>query len=431
MLEERCSEDAAFGLGINSHSQAPKGVRRRGIIFVNKYFYPDHSATSQILSDLAFYLAGSGYVVRVIASTQRYDEPQAGLPRTEERNGVFITRLGTTHFGRSSLVGRGVDYLSFYHAAWRSVLGCANPGDIVVAKTDPPLLGAALMGCAMRGVRLVNWLQDLYPEIAVQLRVPLIKGPVAESLMALRDRSLRLAAANVVVGEGMAEVLGARGISKDRVHVIYNWCDDEEIVPVPRNENPLRREWSLEDRFVVGYSGNLGRGHEFETALSAAECLRGGSRVIFLFIGGGHNFDELKKHVRERKLDHLFSFKQYQDKSTLRHSLGVPDVHWFSLKPELEGFMVPSKFYGIAAAGRPMIGVTAEDGELGRLIRLHQCGEVVEPGNGEQLAATLRRFSENERSGVAMGLNARRMLEVLFSRRRALERWHRLFQAMG
>jgi colanic acid biosynthesis glycosyl transferase WcaI len=432
MLRERYSGEITLRFDVNSRGQPSDQASDRSIIFANRYFYPDHSATSQMLSDLAFHLASSGRVVRVLASRQRYDDPQARLPHAESKSGVFINRLATTRFGRSALLGRGLDYLSFYGSAWHSVLAWAKPGDILVVKTDPPLLCVAGMQAAKHhGLHLVNWLQDLYPEVATQLGVPLVKGPIAQALMQLRDVALRSAKANVVVGECMAEILRSRGVASDRILVIPNWCDDEEIRPVPRHDNPLRRAWSLEDRFIVGYSGNLGRGHEFDTVLAAAECLRSDPRIVFLFIGGGSKFDELARRVRERKLDQLFRFLPYQERSALKHSLGVPDVHWISLMPELEGLMVPSKFYGIAAAGRPVIAVTAQDGELARLVRLHRCGIVVEPGNGEHLAAALRSFSADKCGLEDMGRRARTMLEAHFTRRQAFERWHRLFESLG
>ena len=431
-FRERYSGKSTLSFDVTPRSEPSDQASGTSIIFVNRYFYPDHSATSQLLSDLAFHLARSGHVVRVLASRQRYDNPHARLPRAESKSGVSIERLATTRFGRSVLLGRGFDYLSFYGSAWRSILAWAKPGDVLVVKTDPPLLCVAAMEAAKRrGLHMVNWLQDLYPEAATKLGVPFVKGPVAQALMQLRDVALRSAEANVVVGESMAEILRARGLASDRIHVIPNWCDDEEIRPVARHNNRLRREWSLEDRFVIGYSGNLGRGHEFDTVLAAAECLRSDPRIVFLFIGGGSKFDELARRVCERKLDHLFRFLPYQERSALKHSLGVPDLHWISLKPELEGLIVPSKFYGIAAAARPMIAVTAQDGELARLIRLHRCGEVVEPGNGEHLAATLRSFSADKCGLEEMGLRARTMLEAHFTRRQAFERWHRLFESLG
>jgi colanic acid biosynthesis glycosyl transferase WcaI len=396
---------------------------------MNRFFFPDHSATSQILTDLAFHLAGCGIDVRIVTSQQRYDDPHARLPEAESIGGVGIHRISTTRFGRAALIGRGFDYLSFYSSACRSVLAFAKPGDVLVAKTDPPLLCIAAMRAAKRrGLHLVNWLQDIYPELAAQLSVPFVRGPLGQGLLQLRDAALRAADVNVVVGERMAEIVRKRGIAPERIRVIPNWCDDEEIQPIAPIDNPLRREWGLGDRFVVGYSGNLGRGHEFETVLTAAERLRGDPLLNFLFIGGGNKFAELAHAVRERGLDHLFRFLPYQERKVLKLSLGAADVHLISLRPELEGLIVPSKLYGIAAAGRPIIAVTACDGEVARLVRQHDCGVVVAPGESELLAGTLRRLRADPGRLAEMGHNVRAMLDTHFTRRYALERWRSLLE---
>jgi glycosyl transferase family 1 len=119
---------------------------------------------------------------------------------------------------------------------------------------------------------------------------------------------------------------------------------------------------------VVGYSGNLGRAHEFDTILAAAMQLKNHPRIAFVCIGGGHSFDDLAHCVEKAGIGHLFRFFPYQDRSLLKYALGAADVHWISLKPQLEGLIVPSKFYGIAAAGRPIIAIAAKDGEIARLI---------------------------------------------------------------
>ncbi len=401
------------------------------IIFINRYFHPDHSATSQVLSDLAFHLAAVGYAVQVFTSRQLYDNPAAQLPETETVQGVAVRRLSSTRFGRSALLGRGVDYASFYRAVRRELMASARPGDIVVAKTDPPLLCLAVASAARcRDLLLVNWLQDLYPEVAMRLRVPLVAGPLGVGLRVLRDAALRRAAANVVVGGGMAAVLRRRNIAADRIEVIPNWCDDDDIRPVAHPDNELRREWGLADRFVVGYSGNLGRGHEFATLFEAALRLRDEPRIAFLFVGGGSRMDELRGAVTAHGLDASFRFLSYQDRARLRFSLGAADVHWLSLRPELEGLIVPSKFYGIAAAGRPIIAVTAGDGEIAGLVREHGCGVVVAPGDGAAFAAALREFAANPEMVAGMGARARAMLDAQFTRRQAFARWERLFDGL-
>ena len=331
------------------------------LFFLNRYFFPDHSATSQILSQLAFHLADSGHDVHVITSRQLYDDPVARLPVEETSRGVKIHRLVGTRLGRSGLLGRSADYLSFYISAWRFLIVGADQDDVLVTMTDPPLLSILGMHIARRrGVRVINWLQDIYPEVASELGIPFIRGPVSTILRAARDASLRAADANVVVGNLMAEKLKQLGVAPERIEVIPNWCNDESIVPIGAASNPLRTQWHLQDKFVVGYSGNLGRAHEFDTILAASEHFRNDPNIIFLFIGGGHRGDELARRVKAQELTHKFRFQPYQRDEDLKYSLSVPDVHWISLRPELEGLIVPSKVYGIAAAGRPIIAVTVE-----------------------------------------------------------------------
>jgi colanic acid biosynthesis glycosyl transferase WcaI len=402
------------------------------LIVLNRYFFPDHSATSQLLSDLMFYFASAGVEVHVITSRQLYDDPKQQLPASATERGVFIHRVSTTKFGRSGLPGRALDYLSFYYSAYNLMRNLIEPGDTVVAMTDPPLCSILAMRAAQKkGARLVNWLQDIYPEIAVELGVPLFKGPIANGVLYWRDRSLKFAAVNVVVGDGMAERLVKRGLTSLRIKVIHNWTNDTEIVPIPHEKNPLRKLWGLEDKFVVGYSGNLGRAHEFDTILAAGERLRDDHRIIFLFIGSGHNLDKLAKPVRSRGLDANFRFIPYQERAVLRYSLGVPDLHWLSLKPELEGLIVPSKFYGIAAAGRPLIAITAADGEIANLVRNHHCGRVIEPGDSEKLAGTILELSRTPDQLATMGRNARAMLDAQFTRRAALRQWSAALNEVG
>jgi glycosyltransferase involved in cell wall biosynthesis len=397
----------------------------RRLVFLNRFFFPDHSATSRLLTDLAFHLAARGLEIHVITSRQLYTSPGECLPAQEIVNGVRIHRVQSTGFGREALPGRVIDSATFYRSTRRRALSVARSGDVLVAMTDPPLLSFAAMRVARRtGAHLVNWLHDLYPEIAAQLRVPLMAGALGRSFAYFRDLSLQSAGANVVVGQLMAQRVKSRGIAAERVHLIPNWSDDEHISPVSHADNPLRRSWGLADKFVVGYSGNLGRAHEFETVLSAAERLRG-FPIVFLFVGGGHQFDRLAQRARQRELRN-FQFMPYQDAEALKYSLGVADIHIVSLRAELEGLSVPSKFYGVAAAGRPTVAIGSSDGEIARLVRQHASGLVIESGNGEKLAQELIVLMKEPQRTVEMGARARTMLDAHFARKHALARWQEL-----
>ena len=401
------------------------------LIFVNRFFAPDHSATSQILSDLAFDLADRGRDVHVVTSTQLYDDAKAALPVSEIIKGVHVHRVPSTGFGRNALLGRSIDYVSFYRSMWQCLVALAQQGDIIVAKTDPPLSSIVAMAAARRnGARLVNWLQDIYPETAVELGVPFMRGPLAASLTALRNRSLRRADATVVVGDLMARKVESLGAPAARVHVIPNWCNDEDIRPVTQSENSLRQSWGLAGQFVFGYSGNLGRAHEFQTLLEAAERLRNEPRFIFLMVGGGKRFEELAQAVKRQGLTRSFRFIPYQEQKMLSYSLAAADAHWLSLNPKLEGLIVPSKFYGIAAVGKPIIVIGDKYGEIARLVQQHGCGIVVAPGDAEALADALRLLSSAPETISEMGHRARLMLDGHFTRQQALQRWRGLFDRL-
>jgi colanic acid biosynthesis glycosyl transferase WcaI len=227
----------------------------------------------------------------------------------------------------------------------------------------------------------------------------------------------------------MANVVQQRGVHSSKIAIIHNWTDDQEILPVPHSSNHLRNEWGLENKFVVGYSGNLGRAHEFDTLLEAARQLHDREDIVFLFIGSGHHFARLRVLVDEFRIAKQFQFRPYQARKDLKNSLGVADVHWLSLRPELEGLIVPSKFYGIAAAGRPTIAVTAADGEIGRLVEEHQCGVQANPGDGGALAATIKRLADDTSKIDEMGRRARSLIDTTYSRVRAVDRWDELLRS--
>ena len=395
------------------------------IVFVNRFAHPDHSATSQVLSDLAAVMVERGLPVAMVASRQRYDDPAARLPARESWRGVEIHRIWTSQFGRGHLIGRALDYLTFYlslpAALWR-VLGS---GDVVVAKTDPPLVGLLVAVVAkLRGASLVNWLQDVFPEVAVSLGQPRLPKAMVRVLKWLRNRTLRQASMNVVIGSRMGEYLVSQGVDKSRVRVIPNWAHEEVIQPMPTGSSNLRRRQGLlQDDFVVAYSGNLGRAHDINTLYDAAEQLRTHADVVFLVIGGGYGYQRLRVRAEAAGL-HTMRFLPYQKLGDLSDSMAAADLHLVSLLPELEGLIVPSKFYGIAAASRAVGFIGDPDGELSRLIAEGECGFSISPGRGDLLAGAIEDLKSDPERCRDSGVRARVMLDRKLSRNSAHADWH-------
>jgi glycosyltransferase involved in cell wall biosynthesis len=400
------------------------------LVFVNRFFHPDNSATSQLLTDLAFALVKQGREVHVVCSRQLYDDPQARLPAEEIREGVQVHRAWSTRFGRASLTGRAVDYFSFYVGSAIEVWKLATPDTVVVAKTDPPLVGVpAAWICAWRGARLVNWLQDLFPEVASALGIAAVTGPLGHALCAMRDRSLRAASFNIVLGRRMANRVIRRGVPADRVRIIPNWSDAEAVMPLDRDRNPLIAEWNLGNRFVVMYSGNMGRAHEFDTMLAAAARLAATCpRVLFLFVGSGARKAEVEAAVRERGLPNV-QFRPYQARERLAASLSVGDIHLISLQPALEGLIVPSKFYGVLAAGRPTVFVGDPAGEVALLLSERHCGTTVSIGDGHRLAEVVAAYANDPGRVADEGARARCLLLERYTATRAIADWMDFLEA--
>ena len=403
---------------------APRKARKRKIIFVNRFAWPDHSATAQILTQVSEALANAGHDVHIIASRAHYSGGGAELPALETHAGVTIHRTWTSRFGRANLVGRALDYMSFYASSFFSVLRHAHGKDLVIAKTDPPLLGVTIgLAARLKGAARANWLQDLYPEVAAALDVSLAKGPIGQILKSLRNHSLRQSELVIAIGSRMKTRLISERIDSSRIVILPNFSRDDEISPEPDGTEELKQAWGFgEQDFIVGYSGNLGRAHDYETMLDAAGMLKDDRDTRFLFVGGGHANTLVGQEAQERGLDSLH-FQPYQPESRLGQSLSVPDVHWLSLKPELEGLIVPSKFYGIAAVARPVIMIGDPDGEIGQIVTQFECGAVFAPGESRELADYLTYLKQDPASRHRLGQNARAWLNKHASRHTVLNQW--------
>jgi len=398
----------------------------RRLIFVNRFFYPDHSATSQLLSDLAFHLSEAGFDVQILTSRQIYDDSSRDLPASESVRGVQVHRVWATRFGRGRLLPRAIDYLTFYLSATAKLAALADSSTVVIAETDPPLLSVpSALVARLRRAPVVNWTQDLFPEIAQSLGVPGV-SLLAPVLRRLRNLSLNLAQTNVVLGDSMALRMRAEGVALDKIDVIHNWSPVEMEPPSGQSvANPLREEWNLGQKFVVGYSGNFGRAHDFATVLDAAAALRDLRHIHFLFVGDGAQRPWVEARVASLELTEA-SLRPYQPLDQLALSLSVPDVHLVSLKPELEGLIVPSKFYSVLAAGRPVLFVGDPKGEIARRIEEAGCGRVFPVGAAAELAAAIRDLAGQPAQVAEMGERARALWASRFQRKHALATWQEL-----
>ena len=382
------------------------------VLLVNQYFHPDLAATAQIMTDLAVDLAARGAEVTAVTGRAPYVGNDRYGPR-EEFSGVHIRRPPTTSFGRGSIAGRMADYLSLY-AGTLAELALLPHQDVVVTLSTPPLI--SLVGAAhrfARGSRFIYWVQDLYPDVAVQLGVLGKNSPMTWAMERLSRASLRSADAIVALGDAMADRLVAKGADRGRVHVVHNWSNGE-VGSVPREKNWFLDKHGLRGKFVVLYSGNMGRGHEFETLLGAARELSAREDILFLFIGDGAKRGEVEAASRTLPNVRLLPYQKRED---LPYSLGAGDLFAITLSDGLDGLIVPSKLYGALAAGQPVLFIGPQNSETAQVVSEVRCGGTFAHGDAASVAKYIERLAAQPVEVRLMGERARRAFENQYDRR--------------
>ncbi|MCC7417785.1 MAG: glycosyltransferase family 4 protein [Acidobacteria bacterium] len=399
------------------------------ICFFNRSYWPDQAATGQLLAELAEDLVSRhGCEVTVVAgrAVAGRETVRARLRPVgrETHNGVRILRAGGTTLRPRRFAGRVANYLSYTASAALASLDIGRP-DVVVALTDPPVIGRVALWAARRaGARFVFLCEDVFPEVAA-----LIDGfrstAVDRTLDRINRRLLRDADAIVALGDRMRRrLIDEKGAAAERIQVIHNWADCDAIQPGSK-DNPFSRAHGLADRFVVMHSGNVGLSQNLEVVIDAADRLRAKERLVFAVVGDGARREHLERAAAARSLSNV-RFFPYQPKERLRDSFAAADLFLVSLKAGIEGYIVPSKVYGILAAGRPYVAAVDPACEAAQIARAFDCGVWAAPGEAGALAAAVAGLYDDPERAAAMGVRAR-SAAWQFDRRAAVAAYHDLF----
>ncbi len=413
------------------------------ILFVNQYYWPDYASTGQHLTDLAQHLAAHGHEVRVVCSRGRYGAGGSPAALREVHKGVEILRVPSTSLGRTSLLGRVVDYACFHaFAGLRTVL--SNWPDVVVTLTTPPVIGwCGALARRMRGIVHIHYVMDLHPDAEFELGMLRRDSLIGRLLEWCNAAPMRAAHANVVLGPCQAARVKNKGVRPDRIEEIPVWSDGHELAPIAKMDNPLAERLGWQDRFVVMYSGNAGLVHRFDELLEAARILnRQDPEVLFSFVGGGPRKAEIEEKVREFGLGNV-EFHDYFPREELRYSLQAADCHFMSLRPEHSGVAVPGKLYGILASGRPALFVGSPRSESAQTIERSQAGLVIAASglgrgtgaavesSGRKLADAIRHLKCEPKLRAEMGRRGREHFLSYHERDVCVGQWRNLIEAIA
>lgn len=395
---------------------------------VSELYYPEQSATGYFLTNIAEGLA-LHYPVNVICGQPTYSARGTRAPFRQSYHGVDIFRCWSTTFDKDILFGRVMNLVTLTVSVFLRAVRHLRAGDRVVVVTNPPSLPFLVsLACMFRRAHCILLIHDVYPDVLVATSMWRRTSPPIRFLDWLNVRLYQSMTWIIVLGRDMRKlVLQKLAPGDDRVTIIPNWGDVDQVVPLRKEDTRLIRDLGLGKKFVIQYSGNIGRTHGLESLIESALLLRDNQDIHFLFIGSGAKKPWLEKTVKERGLLNV-NVLPLQPRDELCQSLNSCDVAVISFVPGMAGVSVPSRMYNVLAAGKPIIAVADEESELALVVREEEIGWVVSPNQPDRIREAILQAKNQPETLQRMGQKAREIAEKKYSKPAVMEAYRDLMQ---
>lgn len=393
---------------------------KKKLLIYAHYFYPDVASTGQILMELTEGLKETFdiTVVCVVPSYTGVIEEKYKKQKyyKEEINGIKVLRVRVPEFSKINKISRVKNLLAYFI---NSILATfkLEKQDYIFTISQPPILGGVLgvIGKLIKGGKLIYNIQDFNPEQT--MAVSYVNNKLLLKIsMAIDKFTCRRSDKVIVVGRDMQETLKGRFKNIKKVpsnDFVNNWVDENEIYPLEDDNKKVmefKEKYNLQDKFIIMYSGNIGLYYDLENIIKVIGEFKDREDIVFAFVGEGTVKKKIEKYSIENDLLNV-RFIPYQDKKELVYSLNSADIHWVVNAKGIKGISVPSKLYGVMAAGKPVLGVL-EKGSEGRIIlEESKCGVCAEPGSYKEIEENINYVIEHKEEIKEMGRNGRVYLE--------------------
>jgi colanic acid biosynthesis glycosyl transferase WcaI len=397
-------------------AQPKSGGCRRLIFFampkaliLYHYFHPDDVVSATHLSELAEGLARRGWQVTAMPCNRGCRDEKQKYSRRELWNGVSIRRVWRPNFRQPSSAGRILNAL-WMIAAW-SLAALKQKPDVVIVGTDPIMsVTVALFWKLLRPkTRVAHWCFDLYPEAAV-----------ADGVLGERSLFLRLLRGVLRRAYTRCDLIADIGdCMRSRIKAYAPSANFATLTPwaLAEPESPLNVD-SAERAALFGdaelalmYSGSFGRAHSYAEILELMARLRKSS-IKLAFSVRGNREPMLRQAVAAADVN--VSFCEFAPVERLEARLSAADIHVVSLHPEWTGTVVPSKFFGAIAAGRPVLFAGSPESAVAKWIQEYGLGWVLTPRNVQSISDQLIGYASSSELQLTM-------------RRHCFEVYHRYF----
>lgn len=384
------------------------------IAILCQWFPPEVAPIGVMLDEIAVELSQSGYNVSIVTGFPNYPDGKLfpgyrrRLQDVEETANYSIIRCYESLPNSRSVISKLFNFLTFQLSSLIALLRMRNLDLIYVV--SPPLsnAGTALLRSWFGSTKYLLNVQDIYPEAAIRSGV--IRNKYLIRMLTWFERRVYEKASGIIaIGTRFADRVEKTGVQSKKLHIVRNWIDLGEVVPVPKR-NEFSVEHKLHDRFVVLYSGTLGRVSGVEILIDCAVRLGEYTDLIFLIIGEGAVKHDLVSRVARDGLDNVL-FLPFQDRSRLSEVQATADVSIVTMKKDHGYTSIPSKVLGYMAAARPVIVSADDDTDIADLVIESRSGVVVQAEHVEELTAAILSARENRQMFLEYGKNGRRYLE--------------------
>ena len=396
-----------------STSKAQHPIR---LSIVTQFYPPDYAATGQLLEELASQLVDQGLHIQIFTGQPGYAYQKQTAPTIERLPSFEVQRSRTSNLWPQRIRGKALNGLMFCLRSALHLLKPWNRRDVLLVTTAPPYLPIlGYLANVFFGTPYICLLYDLYPDVAVELKVVPPQYWLIRLWNLLNQRIWGRASAIIVLSSTMKDRIARKHADlADKIAVIHSWANPSWIVPLSKEENWFAQEHQLDQTFTVMYSGNMGRCHDIDTILATMQLLDDDPSIRFVFIGGGAKRKLLVEQIEDLGLQNCL-FLPYQNKTTLPYSLTACDLSLVSIGAGMEGLIAPSKVYGSLAAARPIAVICESHSYLREVIAAAGCGATFNIGDSQGLATFIQSLAAHRDLVTEMGLSGRRYMEQHFT----------------
>jgi glycosyltransferase involved in cell wall biosynthesis len=409
-----------------------KNNKKKDILFLCQFFYPEYISSATLPYDAAQALAKAGLSVDVICGYPKEYNTTSNVPIHEIHEGITIKRIKYLQLKRNNFFGRVINYFSFTFLVFLRFNQLKNYKSIIVYSNPPILPMVAALANKLFNTKVVFVSFDVYPEVAYATNA-IVKGSLLSKIMEFSNSIIFKHITKVIAlsSEMKLYLLQNREcLNKEQIKVIPNWYENKKLTSKMISlKNRVFSSIKINKRFIVSHFGNLGICQDLDTIMEAIRHFKNNNKFQFVFAGHGNKMGYLKKVIEEENFNNvlILGFLHGQD---FDDALNISDCLIVSLSKGLSGLSVPSKTYSYMMAGKPIIAIMEKDSDIAKDLKKNNAGYSIEVGESSNLINILQELSIKKDKCKIMGENCKKLFHKKYTKQFNTQKYVELMQSV-